>query len=159
MPDEIDQKTILLDLDVDKWLFPDTQAYQDAVGVNPEYAWGLILRVMNESMREILAAQETSGADDYIPLPLLTVNHAHVMGFAWMAARRESPGLTFDEFSAGIVTGDLMSAFYDLMIETVKSQPPLARKVRRKAPKSSAPSTSGSASAGSTGGPSETSTT
>ena len=42
MPD--DERLILIDIDVLHWKVSETRAYRKAVGVNPEYALGMLQR-------------------------------------------------------------------------------------------------------------------
>jgi hypothetical protein len=149
MPDE---KLVLLDMDYEHWTVKEARTYRTAVGVNPEYAVGALVRAGQESDAETAAFGEAGPPEGYLPLPLLNIDPGYLLGFAWMAARRESPVLTFDAYAEDIETGELMRAFIEMLTERVEEASPLEEPQAAKPRKTSSPSKSPSASASSTAG-------
>ena len=149
MPDE--ETVVEIDLDILHWTVKETRQYRACVGVNPEYAIGALKVAADESAAEAKRLYgETDPPEDWMPLALLNIDPAYLLGFAWMAARRKAPALTFEAYSGEIETGDLMAAFYGVAGEA-PVEAPLEAPTPLKTRKSSAP-TSCSDSASSTAG-------
>ena len=151
MPDE---RLILIDIDVLHWKVAETRLYRKAVGVNPEYALGMLQRAASESQAEMKAEfGEAEPPEGYLPMPLLNIDPAYLLGFAWMAARRSDKALTFDAYGDDLEIGELMGAFYAMTTEESEGDAPLEEEAPPpKARKNSSPSTPPSTSAAPTTG-------
>ena len=125
-----------------------------AVGVNPEYAIGALKNAADEVAAEAKAKfGDAEPPDGWLPLALLNIDPAYLLGFAWIVARREAPTLTFDGYSEEVEAGELMEAFYGNVGEEAEEAAPLAEPAPlnpRKSPsaaKLSSPSASSTAGA------------
>ena len=156
-----EEHVIVCDLEVDGWTVAEADAYRKAVGVNAEYAWGIVQRAVRESQVE---ARETYGEavdepgwsppDGWAPLAMLNLDPLYLAGFAYVAARRADPALTFDALLGSLHVGELVSAFYGQLTTLAEERAPLAapNREQRRATKSGRPKTSASPSATSTAG-------
>jgi hypothetical protein len=157
-----EEHVIICDLEVDGWTVAEADAYRKAVGVNAEYAWGIVQRAVKESLVE---ARELYGEAvdepgwqppaDWAPLAMLNLDPLYLAGFAFVAARREEPGLAFETLAGQLRLGELVSSFYGQLTALAEERPPLAaqnREQRRAAAKSGPRKTAATPSAASTAG-------
>ncbi len=102
-----------LDFAIHKWSLAEQMAFERAVGMTVYKAYDLL---------------PDEGQEFDVPA-------AVVAGFTWIAARRKSPDITFDEVANQVSLEDFMEAFERLP----EPNPPLAnREQRRSTAKSSA---------------------
>ena len=157
--------TIMIDLNVDEWTVLQSHEYRRVIGVNPEYAMMSVQRSWNEGVdemsREFGAAVDEDGwrpPEGYAPLAILNIDAMYLLGFAWIAHRREHPEAAFDAWAETVPLAKLNEAFYESMTALVGAQQarPLNREQRRA---NGRRSKTASPSASSSTGPSETSTT
>ena len=138
-----DERTISCDLDIGGWTVAEARAYRAAVGVNAEYAIGMLRQAATASRAE---AREQFGdavdddkwapPDDWTPLAMLNLDPMYLAGFAYIAARRDDRTLDFGEFIEQLHVGELSQSFYaELMGQAEDAAAPLPnRAARRKAP-------------------------
>lgn len=136
-------RTIICDLQIDGWTVAEARAYRSAVGVNPEYAWGLLTNAVKASLAE---ARETYGEaveapgweppSDWVPLAMLNLDSAQLAGFVYVAARRDEPGLDFAALLEELHVGELSQAFFTQLMATAEAAAPLANREQRRATKS-----------------------
>lgn len=157
-------REITVDINVDNWTVLESHEFRRRVGVNPEYAMVMVQRAWNaaaDEMRDTFgSAMDEEGwrpPEDFVPLAILNVDAMHLLGFAWIAHRRDNPDAAFEAWSGTIPVGELNQAFYSAMNAMVEAQHtvPLNRQQRRQSGRRSA---TPSPSATSSTGPSETST-
>lgn len=156
-------KVIVIDLQIDEWRIVEALAYRSAVGVNAEYA---VVKV-NDAIRASLdgaraefgAAVDVPGwqpPDGWAPPELLNLDPHYLLGFAWIAARRDEPTLTYEAFAETLTYGELVGAFWGAMERQVEEVAvPLVNREQRR--RSGRPSKTASRSATPTTGPSPTS--
>ena len=92
---------------------------------------------------------------DWAPLAMLNLDPLYLAGFAFVAARREEPGLAFETLAGQLRLGELVSSFYGQLTALAEERPPLAaqnREQRRAAAKSGPRKTAATPSAASTAG-------
>jgi hypothetical protein len=142
-----EERLILIDIDVMHWKVGETRAYRAAVGVNPEYALGVIMRASEEAAAEIKTKfGDEQPPPEYMPLPMLSVDPMFLLGFAWVTARRSDPALTFDAYAEDIETGQLMEAFYGASAGQVDDEGPFETPPKQAAKPSASKTRSRSAS-------------
>lgn len=83
---------IELDLDIGKWPLIDQMDFEKAVGMTTQRA-----------ARLMVAASEDEDKAADIPAAVLA-------GFVWVAARKQRPGLTFEEAAGAFSADDFMAA-------------------------------------------------
>jgi len=135
-----DERTITCDLDLDGWTVSEAHAYRAAVGVNPEYAWGLIANAVKASMTE---ARETYGEaveakgwkppKDWVPLAMLNLDPVQLAGFVYVTARRADPGLDFAALLDELHVGELSQAFFGQLMATAEAAAPLVNREQKRA--------------------------
>ena len=158
------ERVIAIDLQIDEWRIPEALAYRSAVGINAEYA---VVKV-NDAIRASLdgARAEFGDAvdvpgwkppDGWAPPELLNLEPHYLLGFAWIAARRDHPTLAYEAFAETLTYGELVGAFWGAMERQVEEVAvPLVNREQRR--QSGRPSKTASPSATPTTGRSQTST-
>ena len=154
-----EERVIVVDINVEQWTVGEARAYRDAVGVNPEYALGVLQNAVNESRAD--AVKEFGDAcfeegwkppAGWAPLRMLNVDPAYLLGFAWIAARRADPSVTYTALENELPVGDLSEAFYAALSATIEAATPLANRAERRArgrgPRTTTASPSRASSAG-----------
>jgi hypothetical protein len=158
----VSEIVIKVDLNVDEWRIPEARAYRAAVHVNPEYAADAIRAAFVEAeaegrdtFGEAMDAEGWEPPDDWMPRCLLSFDPDYLLGFAWIPARRDDPGLEYEAFAESLSYGDLVTAFWKAMTDAAEAEAaaaPLANRAerRKRTPASKTGSRSGSASTRST---------
>lgn len=165
--EEQEVRTVVVDIDLDGWTVAEARAYREAVGVNAEYALAQLNKAVAESQQAALEefgdAVTTPGwepPEGWIPMPMMNVDPAHLLGFAWIAARREDESLSFAALSDSLPISGLMEAFYTAIglaaEKAAEEAAPLVNREQRRA--SGRQSKTGSPSRTSTAGRSPKST-
>lgn len=99
----MDELRIELDLDIQKWPLLDKMDFEDKVGMTAERAGQLMARAAaDDTDSEEVRAKAADAAAD-IPAKVL-------VGFVWIAARRQRGGLTFEDAAASFSTDDFLEA-------------------------------------------------
>jgi len=157
------ERIVVVDIDVEKWTVAEARAYREAIGVNAEYALGqlqLAATMARDDARRLFGeAVDDPGftpPSDWVPLSMLNVDPVYLCGFAWIAARRSQPELTYAELENELPQGQMMRAFYEALAASIA---PLGNRAARRSQPRTPPTKTASRSATSTrGGGSKTST-
>ena len=94
--------TIAIDIDPNEWTFFEQVDYRKAVGVNPHYA-----------LMKIGHTFESADSEEFANIP-----PEYLLGLAWITARRDEPGLTYDGMAERVNYQTLL----DAVVEAAKAR-------------------------------------
>lgn len=129
MTDEI---TVTLDMGYDEWTVDEVHDYFAAVGCNAVIASIGIDNALSADFADLVEKCTADGEvpDELVippgwqPLNLLSVDPYHMLGFAWIPARRKRPDLSFADFAAEVNAGDLLKAYIESVTEMMPEPVP-----------------------------------
>lgn len=141
-----EERTYKIDLDWTDWSMRNEQLpYRDQVGVNPGYALRKIQAAFEEVDAEV-AALGDKPPDGYVPDALLNIDPRYLVGFVWIAERREKPDLSFRDLLDEVDYHGLVNAVLELIVASVKPEEadpsPLATTTSESSPNPTTPSPS-----------------
>ena len=139
---------IVFDFVYGKWKVPEVRAFAKALGKMPAVAMRDVFAVVGQATIE---RTETFGEEkppaDWLAEAWQTFDVDLMAAFAWVVARREHPELSFEDFSAELVFGDLLSDFLlavaGLFVTSEADEGPLSSGGTSESDSSSAPSSPG----------------
>lgn len=125
MSDE--QQVIKLDFDYENWFVQEMHAFHKATGVNAAYAYAKIVEAQNADIADMRAriaeAEDDAGMPEgWQPLHTLNLDPDWVLGFAWMAARREQANLKYETFAGTVRFGELLQGLIDAMFASADGE-------------------------------------
>lgn len=136
---EDDVQVVTIDVNVEQWTVREARAYREAVGVNAEYALGQLQLaaklVASDARQEFGEKTEEDSWEppaDWVPLAMMNIDPAYLLGFAWIGARRKDPDVTYEGLEDSLPVGQLMPAFYAAL--TAGAEAPLANRAARRHP-------------------------
>lgn len=104
-----------MDIGWQNWPFTVQLAYRDATGVNPQYALMQIAKAFEQA-----AAEEAD--EQTVPAQLLNFDPRWLLGFVWIAERRERHGLRFADLMEEVNYPDLLMGVMEAFEELFKDE-------------------------------------